>query len=204
MVRSTHVSLTASCVLLLLGVLFPASAAAQDRKGFWFGIGGGYGSANVTCDDCGDSSRESSGAVYLKGGWTANPRVLVGGEFNVWAKKFAVEPGTDATVNIYNFSGTVTVYPAASGGFFVKGGGGVAFTGIDLSPSGTTISVDLGKGPGVIVGAGYDVKLGRRVALTPAVNFWYGSLGDLQVLGQTFASNWKQNVVDITIGVTFP
>ena len=193
-----------SLVLALLCGAYPSSALAQNRQGFWFGLGGGFGSANATCDDCDSSKRESSGAAYIKGGWTLNERVLIGAEFNLWSKKYAIERGVEATVNMYNASGTLTFYPSASGGFFVKGGGGVALVDTDVKASGSTVTVDLGKGPGLIAGAGYDIPLGGRIALTPAVNFWYGSLGDLKILGNTFTSNWKQNVLDITIGFTFP
>ena len=186
-------------------VAFPSSAWAQNREGGWFGVGGGFGTANVTCDDCGESDRESSGAGYLRGGGALNPRVLLGGEFNIWTKTFAFEPGLDSTVNLYNFSGTVSFYPSVDRGFFVKGGAGVAFADIDLKETGgSTITVDVGNGPGLIVGAGYDISLGRRVALTPAVNVWYGSLGDMKFQGEPLLSGLKHNVFDITIGVTFP
>jgi hypothetical protein len=75
----------------LLGVfvaasLLPSRAIAQDRAGFWFGVGGGFGSAGVSCDDCGESNREGSGVAYFKGGWTINRQTLVGAEFNYWSK----------------------------------------------------------------------------------------------------------------------
>src|SRR5262245_36717604 len=59
-------------------VAFPSAAVAQDRSGFWFGLGGGYGSANVSLVSCSDTSRlpdcsgrerETSGVGFLRGGW---------------------------------------------------------------------------------------------------------------------------------------
>ncbi|MGE3707182.1 MAG: outer membrane beta-barrel protein [Vicinamibacterales bacterium] len=180
-------------------------ASAQDRRGFTFGFGGGWGSANAECDDCGNGDREDSGAGYFKAGYALSPRVIVGFEANVWSKTYDL-PGLEATstVNMYNVSGTVTYYPQATGGFFVKGGGGGGFLNLEIKESGSTLSADMGKGPGFIAGAGYDIPLGRRVALTPAVNYWYGRMGNLRVLGETFATGWRQNVIDVTIGLTFP
>ena len=193
-------------VLLVLTVVWltmPSVSSAQDRQGFWFGVGGGYGSAGIRCDDCDDSGREGSGAFYLKGGWTVNPNVLVGGEFNFWSKETQLDPEFKAAINMYNFSGTVTLYPKADAGFFVKGGAGVAVIDADISGLGSSMTIDLGTGFGFIVGAGYDIPLGRRVAITPAVNYWYGAPGDLKAMGTTLISNFKQNVFDVTIGITF-
>jgi hypothetical protein len=51
-------------VVLVAGI--PGSASAQAREGFWFGMGGGYGSAGVSCDERDDEDRESSGVGYLR------------------------------------------------------------------------------------------------------------------------------------------
>ena len=189
-------------VVVLSWVALPSSAFAQNRQGFWFGFGGGYGSAGVSCDDC-EEGRESSGAGYLRGGWTLNPQTLIGLDFNLWAKSANIEPGTEATINLYNVMGTITYYPPATN-FFVKGGAGVSILDTDINVRGSKLSADLGQGFGFIVGAGYDFPLGSRIALTPAVDFWYGSLGDIKIAGDTFTTNWKQNVIDVTIGLTFP
>jgi hypothetical protein len=191
-------------VLTLAWIGMPSVAAAQNRQGFWFGVGGGYGSAGIACDDCEDSGREGGGAFYLKGGWTLNPRVLVGGEFNFWSKTFEVEPGVTGAVNMYNIAATLTFYPQAKSGFFVKGGAGAAMTDMDMKASGISMTVDLGTGFGFIVGAGYDIPLGRKIAITPAFNYWYGRPGDLKVMGQTALTNYRQNVFDFTIGIVFP
>jgi hypothetical protein len=182
----------------------PANAAAQNRERLWFGVGGGFGSAGVSCSDCGNTDREGSGSFYVKGSWTLNPRTLLGVELNAWTKNATIEDGLEGALNFYNIAGTLTYYPRTTTNFFVKGGAGIAIIDMDVSGTGSSTNIDLGKGLGVIVGAGYDIPLGRRVALTPAVNFWYGQPGDLQVLGEPVASKWKQNVVDFTIGITFP
>ena len=113
--------------------LLPSRAIAQDRAGFWFGVGGGFGSAGISCDDCGESDREGSGVAYFKGGWTVNRQTLVGAEFNFWSKDDNSDPDFNATVNLYNFSGTLTYYPQSAAGLFVKGGAGVAIIDLDVT-----------------------------------------------------------------------
>lgn len=187
-------------------VLGSVDASAQERNGFSFGVGAGLGSADATCDDCGSGDRETSGSGYLKGGYALNEHLLLGVEFNLWTKTYDV-PGFDnasSTVNVYNVSGTMTFYPQASSGLFLKGGAGVSLLDLELKASGSTLTADVGKGPGLIVGAGYDIPVGRHVAITPAVNFWYGQIGDVKVLGESLATGWKHNVIDFTVGITFP
>ena len=200
--RSRHVILVVFSAVAWLAL--PANAFSQERKGFWFGIGGGYGSAGISCADCDNEKREGSGVALLEGGWTLNPHTRVGLEFNYWSKDDTSDPDFRATLNLYNFSGAVTYFPQPTSGFFVKGGAGVAIIDVDLSGSGSSATLDLGKGFGFVVGAGYDIPVWRRVSVTPAVNFWYGQPGDLKIFGTTFSSNWKQNVIDFTIGITVP
>ncbi len=186
------------CVLWLAGVGQASAEHPQKRQGFWLGIGGGYGSADATCDECDGGDREGSGAGYLKLGWTLDDRVLLGGEFNLWTKE---QDGV--MVNFYNASGTLTFYPQGSSGFFLKGGVGASFIDTEIVDGGTRITADLGSGLGLVAGVGYDLRVARVISITPAVNFWYGQPGDLMVAGETIARNWKQNVVDFTVGVTF-
>lgn len=187
--------------------LLPMTALAQapEREGFWFGVGAGIGSADVTCDDCDDdeNDRERGGAGYLKAGWTLSPRVLLGIEGSAWTKK-EEDAGTDITINMYNVSGTLTLYPSDTSGFFVKGGAGLAFVNSKYEEGNTTVDSDMGNGLGLLAGIGYDFRLGRRVRLTPALDAYYGNIGDVKIGGETLATGWKQNVVALTIGLTFP
>lgn len=182
-----------------------ADASAQDRAGGWIGVGGGWGSADLTTDDSGDGGRENGGAFYFNGGYTVNPHVLAGGEFNLWTRSYDAQGlGGKADVYFYNVLGTVTVYPSAGlGGFFMKGGAGVAFFDMDANALGVTVNLDLGKGFAAIAGGGYDIPVGRLM-ITPAVNYWYGHTGDMKVLGETLLTGVSHNVITTTVGVTWP
>jgi hypothetical protein len=177
-----------------------ASAAShpQDRHGFWIGFGFGAGSAKATCDDCGSSNRETGVAGYLKLGGTLNERLLLGGESNIWSK---TQEGV--TVNFYNAAATLTLYPQPASGLFIKGGVGLSLVDTQFREGSATVTVDPGYGLGLIAGAGYDVRVGKNISITPAINFWYGKPGNVPHEGEPFATNWRQNVVDFTVGVTF-
>ena len=189
-------------VLALSWAAVPSIATAQEREGFWIGLGGGIGSAEIRCDDC-DGGRESGGVGNIRLGWTLNSNLLLGAEVNLWNKTFALEEDVTATANLYNLSGTLTYYPKVTSGFFVKGGAGASVADIDFDLAGTNVTVDVGTGPGLLAGAGYDLRVGQRILITPAVNVWYGQLGDVSLAGAPFLNNWKHNVIDFTLGITF-
>lgn len=102
---------------------------------------------------------------------------------------------------MHSFTGTLTFYPQTEG-FFVNFGAGIAFVGVDSTINNTTISTDLGKGFGVLLGTGYDIRMGEHIAIIPAVQYWYGAPGDLSFAGTPILHDWKQNVVDFPIGMT--
>ncbi len=178
-------------------MLFAASSAwaghPQERQGFWIGFGGGYGSADASCNECEGGNREGSFTGFVKLGGTLNPRVLLGVETNAWIKE---QEGVTGSL-----TGTVTFYPQASSGFFLKGGVGASYVDTDFGAG--TLSVTVSKtGWGVRAGIGYDVRVGRNISITPSANFYYGQPGDLSFEGETLG-NWKQNVFDFVIGITF-
>ena len=185
---------------LVGGIVLFASPLAwaghpQERQGFWIGFGAGYGSASVNCDDCDfGGEREGSFTGFLKLGGTLNERVLLGVEGNAWIKE---ENGF--TLTLGSFTGTVTLYPQASSGFFLKGGVGLSY--VDMREGSLSVSVSK-TGWGVLAGIGYDLRVGRNISITPSVNYYYGQPGDLSFEGETIGG-WKQNVIDVGIGITF-
>jgi Outer membrane protein beta-barrel domain len=193
---------------LLFGVMAAATLVSapsawaghpQERHGFWIGFGAGYGSANGSfdCDDCGDDEREGSFTGFLKLGGTLSSNVLLGVESNVWVKE---ESGT--TLTLGSVTGTITVYPSATGGFFLKGGFGASV--IDTSAKFGSFDVSASQtGWGLLAGIGYDLRVGRNISLTPCVNYTYGKPGDLVFEGEETLPNWKQNVVSFELGITF-
>jgi hypothetical protein len=185
----------------LVSCLASVSAASaghpQERHGFWINVAVGVGSAQIHCDDC-PSDRETAGVGHVALGGTLNEHLLIGADLNGWQKKQG-----GVTVNLYNTLATLMIYPQSSGGFFLKAGAGFSFADNDVHDGSTTITVDFGNGLGLVAGAGYDIRLWRNISITPAVSFWYGRHGDVTVGGETIFRNWRHNVADFTIGVTF-
>ena len=186
-------------ILALLAAFSCAVSAAraqypQRRDGFWIGFGLGYGSANVECDQCVDSSGVGGVTGFVKLGGTPSRNVLLGGAINVWGHS----DGTGNTETMSNVTASVYLYPKAKSGFFLTGGLGFSNYYVNSSPS-----FD-GTGWGFTAGAGYDIRVGRDVSLTPVVNYVYGGVGDVNESGVgSFATGWKQHVIDFGLGVTF-
>jgi hypothetical protein len=122
----------------------------------------------------------------------------------VWSRKVeGIAPNVDAGLHLYHATATITLFPGASSGLFVKGGIGASLVDIEFKPNGRALPADLGKGVGFVAGAGYDVPLGGRVSLTPALNVWFGQIGDVNVAQEHFVGDWTHNAVEITLGLTF-
>ena len=167
---------------------------AQARQGFWIGFGFGYGGAQVSCDGCGDASRQGGAAVFLKMGGTLSRKLLLGGELNGWGR---AENG--GGVALGNTSAAVYFYPATNSGFFIKGGLGFSSY-VSLDSEGTTAD---GSGWGGLAGLGYDIRVGRSVSLTPVANFYFGQIGDVNSNGAAVLTGANQSVFDIGLGITF-
>lgn len=165
----------------------------QRRDGFWVGFGLGYGTSNVTCDICGGGPRKDGITGFVKAGGAPSRNVLIGGAVNSWSHSdgSATETMTNVTASLY-------LYPDARSGLFVTGGLGFSNYHVNTDPS-----FD-GTGWGFTGGVGYDLRVGRDVSLTPVVNYVYGGVGDVNQAGSgAVRTQWKQNVVEFGLGVTF-
>ncbi|MGH8245753.1 MAG: hypothetical protein ACREUU_04905 [Gammaproteobacteria bacterium] len=188
--------------LATLGGLAAGVASAQrpqTREGFWIGFGFGGGSAGLSCNTsfdpaCANLTRETGFTGHLRIGGTLSPKVLLGGESTAWTKK---ESGV--TAQLGNLAAVVYFYPAPATGFFVKGGPGFSYHRED---DGTTTLT--GTGFGFTIGAGYDVRVGTNISLSPVANFYWGSVGELSANGASSSGfGLKQNVFDFQLGITF-
>jgi hypothetical protein len=149
------------------------SLKPQVREGFWFNVGMGYGTAG--CEDCFGRDSGLSGGLSL--GATLGDHVLLGVGTTGFAREIDGELFTIGTLDA-----RVRVYPARRQGFFINGGIGLGSA---------SYAGDSEFGLGLMLGVGWDIRVGRNVSLTP---FWNG-----------FAmanSNVDFNVGQIGLGVT--
>lgn len=149
-------------VAAALFALAPLGTAAaqhpQTRDGFWFNVGLGFGS--LGCENCGDRVNGLTGQLSLGG--TVSDHLYLGVGTNGWTKS---EDGV--TLSVGTLTALVRVYPSATGGFFLTGGLGLGSVDLDVSGLGS----DSETGVGVLIGLGYDIRVGSNVSLTP---FWNG------------------------------
>jgi hypothetical protein len=146
----------------------------------------GHGLAKTTCDrasfrdgpelgTCEGGAGREGGAVGSFGlGGTVGSRLLLGAELTEWSgftNPTPVESFARDTL-LTSLMATARVYPVASAGGFLKGGVGLAS---HLSRTGERRRRH---GLALAAGAGYDVRIGRNVSLTPLVEFLHGSVGD--------------------------
>src|SRR2546426_10646591 len=107
---------TARILALLAAFSCAASAARaqypQRRDGFWIGFGLGYGSADVKCDQCVDSSGVGGVTGFVKLGGTPSRNVLIGGAINGWGHS----DGTGNTGTVSEGTPSVYFYPTAKSG----------------------------------------------------------------------------------------
>lgn len=182
---------------LTLGAVQFASAQEPDaRHGFWAALGLGYGANSLSCSGGCDFNSEAKGGattVALKMGGTPKSTLRLGGEVNLWVKDVS-----GVTESVGNISAVAYLYPSPRSGFFVKGGVGLAS--FQLSQGNSTASAD---GPGFLAGLGYDIRLSRKIALTPVANVYYGHDGDLKDGSNVVIPGIKHTIVDFGVSVQY-
>ncbi len=172
----------AAILAIALPVLFVPSIAAQQRRhglvdvsgryrhGFWgsLGVGAGSESVDLTDDGLGYSDGLTKPTVQLRLGGTVNPHLRLGGELSSWVNSYYDNSGK-VVETVGGIFGIAQFYPMARAGLYLKAGAGLGRSALDYS-GGPTIS-DLGFAG--VVGLGYDIRVGRHLAITPTLDFQY-------------------------------
>lgn len=112
-----------------------------------------------------------------------NPHLLLGGELVGWSK---TENG--ATVTAGNTTLSAFYYPKPASGLFLNGG--VGFSRVEASAGGSSAGET---GPGFTLGAGYDIRVGTNVSITPIADWVWGAP----------QSGFNHNFFNFAVGVTF-
>jgi hypothetical protein len=166
-----------------------ALVQAGDRGGFWGGLGvGGGGESFDVRDGLGYSDQLYRPTVSLRLGGTVNQHVRLGGEVLSW-----INENGDATESLTSFLFIGQLYPLASSGLYLKGGAGLGRNAVDFNDGfgvGDT-------GFAGLVGAGWELRVGRRWYLNPVVDLvehhYTGRGGDA----------YRERLVNFGLGILF-
>jgi hypothetical protein len=179
---------------------------APERRGFWLRFGMGHGSKAVWCPmpgscDVGDGhldagpKRVGGASGYVAAGGAVSTRLMLGAELLGWSGR---QVGGQLDGRIGAFLATVQYYPIVRSGFFLKGGAGVAFYSADL---GFLVEPETYRHFAQSAGLGYDIPIGSKVSLTPAIGVMRSS--PTRVTTQLGAlAPARHNLVDATLAIT--
>lgn len=159
------------------------------RRGFWVGLGLGAGGESFDLrDGLGYSEELYRPTVSLRLGGTVSQHLRLGGEALVWVNE---EHGSEESLSSLLVIGQF--YPVSTAGLYLKGGVGLGRNEVDFLD---------GRGFGDtgfagLLGAGWEVRVGRRWFINPAVDLVehrYTGRGD---------ERYRERLVNFGLGVLF-
>lgn len=198
---SASLPVTLLIVQVTIGLVWPTRAVrAQQappglvevkdgsRRGFWLGLGVGAGGESNDVARAGYSSLYYQPTVSLRAGGTVGPHLRLGGEILSW-----FDEQRDAVASLSSALFIAQFYPLTPAGLYLKAGAGIGRNALDF---------DYGFGVGDtgfagLLGAGYELRLGRRLYLTPTVD----------LVGHRYDSRgghgYTERLVNFGLGVVF-
>jgi hypothetical protein len=195
--RTIRRGVMAAAAILLLG----GPGAAQNpprglvevsddgRHGFWGAVGvGAGGEAFDLRDGAGYSGDLYRPTISVRLGGTPSRYLRLGGEIQGW-----IDDHNDRTESLTSLLFIGQFYPASVTGLYLKGGLGLGRSEVDFDDG-----FRLGDtGFAGLVGAGWEVRVGRKVYLNPAIDLiqhrYTGRGGD----------RYRERIVNFGIGVLF-
>ena len=165
-----------------------AEVRGNGRSGFWGALGFGAGGESFDLrDGAGYSSELYRPTVSLRLGGTPSERLRLGGELLAW-----VNEDGDVVESLTSAMFVAQLYPTTSG-LYLKGGLGIGRNEVDFRDG-----FGLGDtGFAGLIGAGWEVRVGRRLYLVPAVDLvahrYTGRGGD----------RYRERLVNLGMGVLF-
>jgi hypothetical protein len=115
----------------------------------------------------------------LRLGGALSNKLLIGIETNGWTKT-----ESDITLTFGSLAAALQFYPSSNGGFFLSGGLGLGVLGATGFDSETGLSV--------LLGLGYDIRVGSNISISPFLNGYSSSFNSVRV-----------SVGQIGVGITF-
>jgi hypothetical protein len=190
---------TPVAIALLLTAL--GGATAQDaprgltlvresgRAGFWGAVSlGAGGEAFDLRDGRGYSEELYRPTISLRLGGTVNQHVRLGGEVLAW-----IDDHDHSTESLSSLLFVGQLYPMAATGLYLKGGLGLGRNEVDFDEGGGVGDT----GFAGLLGAGWELRLGRRWYLNPAVD-----LVEHRYTGRG-VERYRERLINFGIGVLF-
>ncbi|HEY5939943.1 MAG TPA: hypothetical protein VIT87_03930 [Gemmatimonadales bacterium] len=183
---------------LLILMPLPIDAVAQTseglvevrepgRGGFWLGLGLGAGGESYDLQPgSGYSNVLYRPTISVRLGGTVSQHLRLGGEVLSW-----INQNGPATESVSSGLFVAQFYPAASTGFYLKGGLGIGRNAVDFE-DGSGVG---DTGFAGLVGAGYELRVGRRLYLNPVIDF----VG--QQYSDGFGGSYRERLVNFGLGI---
>ena len=186
--------IVSGCLLAAAVVSQPVAAQSPTLRGPWLGAGLGTASAQVNCELCVDD-RNGGLSGYLAGGVTLSPSVRLGAELTGW-----FDNTNDVSQRLLLYGASAYWTPVPGGAWYLKGG-----LGLLNYHAGTPEENDepLGASAAALqLGAGYDVRAGSRVWVSPFANLIVSTSGNL-TSGNTVVTDASFSMLQLGAGVTW-
>jgi hypothetical protein len=185
LLRRILICLAVCSILPYADAVAQRHAFPQTREGLWIGGGLGVGQLSVSTPafehwtgETMPSNALGSGfgvAGSFRIGGTLSPHLLVGLENNGWIGETSgaeVTPERSAELMGIVSTATAYYYPSAQSGLFLKAGLGVLY--LSGEAFGESLAGDgqddvRAYAPSMLVGVGYDFRIGKKVSLTSAL-----------------------------------
>ena len=145
------------------------------RHGFWLEGSLGWGEEQYKFAN--DPYTETLGkpTFGLRLGGTVGPHLRLGGEWNIWSNNYQnlddLNNPVDVNETLNAILAIARVYPTKGLGLFGKGGVGLGITHAGVEFGNSTSETGLAYSAGL----GWEIKLGKQIFFTPAVDWYWSS-----------------------------
>jgi len=157
------------------------------RGGFWLGLGLGAGGESFDLQpSVGYSDVLYKPTVSFRLGGTVSQHFRLGAEVLTW-----INPVGPAVESLSSALFIAQFYPWSGGGLYLKGGAGIGRNAVSFDDG-----YDEGDtGFAGLIGAGYELRLGRRLFLNPSIDL-VGHRYDSSLIG-----NYRERLVNFGLGI---
>ena len=183
--------------------LAAAPLAAQRQgppagsSGLWLGGGAGLGWARVGCRIC-DANRGHSLSAYGHAGFALSPRIILGGEVELWRQGARPDQNRPATEWMMGYSAVMFWYPSPRQPYYLKSGFGLVTYRIHDNTDALTATA-----LGPQIGAGWEFPIASHIAVVPYANFLFASTGaGVKLNGQQVLDHASLELFQFGVGLS--